>query len=154
MFAYELIYFWLNFSSEFPEFPLCLCEEADWCAYLFMHLSVVALHPLFKHGFAMYSQPQVHVCTCTPHPPPNHPQKNLSRPRFSFPISCQAVNEWFEFCRSLLNHTTSVSYMFMTLMVEAGDCSTTERKTNRSPRWSRRFLRLKPMCLLWDWQAK
>lgn len=69
MFAYELIYFWLNFSSEFPEFPLCLCEEADWCAYLFMHLSVVALHPLFKHGFATYSQPQVHVCTCTPEKP-------------------------------------------------------------------------------------
>lgn len=34
-------------------------------------------------------------------------------------MSCQAVNGWFGVCGELLNRTTSVSYMFMTLTAEA-----------------------------------
>lgn len=55
-----------------------------------------------------------------------------------------SVCEWVVWiCRSLLNHTTSVSYMFMTLMAEAGDCGTTEREKQTGLQGDREYF--------WDW---
>ena len=86
------------------------------------------------------------------------PQKNLSFSRFLFPISWQAVNGWFDFadrCWITPHQCQTCLWHRWRRRVGGGGRSQHNREKNKQvSKVIERFLRVKPKCLLWDWQSK
>lgn len=125
----------LHFPSDFPALKTpsqCVFVCRHWWVCIF--LSWLFVHyPVFMH--VCYKSESAFKLACVPSP------QKISM--FLIPNQL-SVCEWVVWiCRSLLNHTTSVSYMFMTLMAEAGDCSRTgrEKQTGLQGDWE----------YFWDW---